>query len=224
MPTLEREMTTMDILVIAGLVLMLGILAALALPRIVCPWREHATLRSFADLVDLHHQPNRVLGIPRSGRAAGTYRGRACTIETFKEMGVDPRRRVVLSVDNPLSCSFDVIRKPAWGATAEGRSETSFEVIHSAPPNLAWTVIDAGQLDERSLQFPRQVQANGYHLSLSGCLLRLEHQPRGMCFGRVDREATRLQVLLSALCDAAEAIERTESAHTKSVRAQASVT
>ena len=173
----------MDILVIAALVLLLGILAALALLRIVGPWREQAALRRFADLVGLHHQPHRVLGIPRSGRAAGTY---------------------------PLACSFDVIRRPASEATEEARTQAPCQVIHSAPPELARIVLDAADLDGRAAQFPRQVQASGYHLSLSGCLLRLEYRPRWLCFGSIDQHVTGLQVLLGGLCDAAEAIERSE--------------
>jgi hypothetical protein len=210
MPALERERTTMDILVIAALVLLLGILAALALSRIVGPWREQAALRRFADLVGLHHQPHRVLGIPRSGRAAGTYRERACTIETFKQMGVDPHTRVVLSVDNALACSFDVIRRPASEATEEARTQAPFEIIHSTPPELARIVLDAADLDGRAAQFPRQVQASGYHLSLSGRLLRLEYRPRWLCVGSIDQDVAGLQVLLGGLSDATEAIERSE--------------
>jgi len=210
MPALERERTTMDILVIATLVLVLGILAALALLRIVGPWREQAALHRLADLVGLHHQSHRVLGIPRSGRAAGTYRGRACTIETFKQMGVDPHTRVVLSVGNPLACGFDVIRRPASEATDKARAQAPCQVIHSAPPELARIVLDAADLNDRAAQFPRQVQASGYHLSLSGCLLRLEYRPRWLSSGPIGQDVIGFQALLEALCDGAEAIERSE--------------
>jgi hypothetical protein len=83
----------MDVLVIAALVLMLGILALLLLPRVMGLWREQAVLRKVADLLALYYRPNRVLGVPRSGRATGTYRGRACTIEMGKHVGVPAQAR-----------------------------------------------------------------------------------------------------------------------------------
>jgi hypothetical protein len=219
---LEREPTMTDVLVIAALVLMLGILAFLLLSRIVGPWREQTVLHRVAALLELRHQPNPVLGIPRSGRATGTYRGRACTIEMGKQVGVELHTRVVLSVDNPSSCSFDVIRRPVpRGASESGRVLEHYKVIRSTPLHLAQAVVDSGQLEAQSSHFPRQVQASGYHLSLNGSLLRLQHRPGRTYRGPIDQDVAGLQALLGALCDVADAFERSEMAHLSRVPAQA---
>jgi len=211
-----------DVLVIAALVLMLGILALLLLPRTVGPWREQTALRRLARLLRLHHQPNRVLGIPRSGRATGTYRGRACTIEMGKQVGVERHTRVVLSVDNPSSCSFDVIWRPTpRGVSEPGRAREGYQVMRSTPPDLAQAVVDSGQLEAQASHFPRQVQASGYHLSLSGSLLRLQHRPGRTYWGPIDQDVAGLQALLGALCDVADAFERSEIARLSRAPAQA---
>jgi hypothetical protein len=203
-------------------VLMLGILALLVLPRVVGPWREQAALRRLAALLELRHQPSRVLGIPRSGRATGTYRGRTCTIEMGRQIGVELHTRVVLSVDNPSSCGFDLVRRPASRDASEPRRASElYRVMRSTPPDLAQAVVVDGQLEARSLRFPRQVQASGYHLSLSGSLLRLEHRPRRTYWGPIDQDVTGLQALLGGLCDVAEAFERSEMAQSGRALAQA---
>jgi len=211
-----------DVLVIAALVLMLGILTFLLLPRIVGPWREQTALHRVATLLKLRHQPNRVLGIPRSGRATGAYRGRACTIEMGKQVGAELHTRVVLSVDNPSSCSFDVIRRPTpRGVSEPGRAREGYQVMRSTPPDLAQAVVDSGQLEVQALHFPRQVQASGYHLSLNGSLLRLQHRPGRTYWGPIDQDVAGLQALLGALCDVADAFERSEIARPSRAPAQA---
>jgi hypothetical protein len=104
----------MDILVIASLILLLGVLAAWMLPRLACPWREQVALRKLAEQLGFRYYGRRRLGIPRSGRATGRLRDRACTIETFKQMGVDPYTRVIISVDNPHGCRFRTVLRRIW--------------------------------------------------------------------------------------------------------------
>jgi hypothetical protein len=199
----------MDSLVIAALVLMIGLLTAWTLPHLVCPWREQVTLRRLAERIGLHYHGRRTLGVPRSGRAAGVCYDRECTIETFKQMGVDPCTRVVVAVDNPMGCSFDVVQRPSSSATGEA---APCQVVTSAPEDLARTVLDACDVEGRTPQFPRQVRANGYHLSLKGHTLRLEHRPRWLCFGPVEQDIAGYRALLQTLCDTAEAIEAVEVA------------
>ena len=62
----------MEILAIAALVLLLGVLTAWTLPHLVCPWREQVALRKLAGQIGFRDYGRRTLGIPSSGRAAGT--------------------------------------------------------------------------------------------------------------------------------------------------------
>ena len=202
----------MDILVIAALVLLLGLLTAWTLPQLVCPWREQVTLRKLAQRIGFRYYGRRTLGIPRSGRATGTLHDRECTIENFKEMGVDPCTRMTVSVDNPLGCRFDVVQSPASVARAEKAQREPLQIVASVPEGLARAVLDKCDLDGRAPQFARQVRANGYRLSLSGYALRLEHHPRWLCFGSIEQDVAGFQVLLATLCEAAGAIERVEAA------------
>lgn len=212
----------MDILVIAALVLLLGLLTAWTLPHLVCPWREQVALRKLAERIDFRYRGRRVLGIPRGGRATGAYRDRDCTIETFKEMGVDPHTRVVISVDNPMGCAFDVIQRPSSEAKGmAGQDPVPYRVVASAPEELAASVLDTCNLKGRMPQFPRQIRENGYHLSLSGHALRLEHHPRWACFGPLEQDIAGYGALLEALCEAAGEIERLQAARSRHIVAQA---
>ncbi len=211
----------MDILVIAALVFTLGVLTAWTLPRLVCPWREQIALRKLAERIGFRYHGRRALGIPRSGRATGTLHHRECTIETFKQMGVDPYTRIVVSVDNPTACSLDVVQGPSSSAAGgPGRQPTPYQIVDSAPEGLARAVLEMCDLDGRTPQFPRQVRANGYHLSLSGYTLRLEHRPRWVCFGSVEQDIVGYHALLETLCEAAGAIERVDAARQGRVIAQ----
>jgi hypothetical protein len=197
----------MDILVIASLILLLGVLAAWMLPRLACPWREQVALRKLAEQLGFRYYGRRRLGIPRSGRATGRLRDRACTIETFKQMGVDPYTRVIISVDNPHGCRFEIVQRPSSGSVGDGEQAARRQIAHSAPEDLANAVLEMCDLARRAPQFPRQVRANGYRLSLSGHALHLEHHSRWMCFGPVEQDVAGLHVLLETLCEAAGAIE-----------------
>ncbi len=127
----------MDILVIAALVFTLGVLTAWTLPRLVCPWREQIALRKLAERIGFRYHGRRALGIPRSGRATGTLHHRECTIETFKQMGVDPYTRIVVSVDNPTACSFDVVQALP-PVQREGLGGSPRHTRPSAAPQRGW--------------------------------------------------------------------------------------
>ena len=203
----------MDILVIAALVLILGTLTAWMLPYLVCPWREQVTLRKLAGVLGFRYHGWRTLGIPRRGRVTGTFHDRDCTIETLKQMGVDPYTRMVVSIDNPLAYSFDVVQHPTSASSGDKEQrQEPLQIVGSTPDGLARTVLRTCDLEGRAPQFPRQVRASGYHLSLSGYMMRLEHRPRWLCFGPIERDVIGFRALLETLCDAADAIERSETA------------
>jgi hypothetical protein len=198
----------MSVRLIAGLAL-LALIVVFAWPRIVCPWREQVALRRLSARTGLTYTGRRVLGIPRVGRAFGSYLGRACALERHKGLEVHPALRILCSVQNRDDWAFRLVAAvPGPDPDASGgAAHPALWVAQSTPPGLAERAIVEARLAKRIPPVAAGIRASEYHLSLSGHLLRFEHLPRGLCALPPDRAAEALQAVLEALCACAASLE-----------------
>jgi hypothetical protein len=200
----------MEYLLGASLVLLIAILAVCAWPSVVCPWLGARAWRRLATRLGLTYIRRHTLGIPRRGRVVGVYRGREVTLDTYKEMGVEQRMRIVLSVRNPPGGSMLVLSMP-WGDRegqgGDERSARPFRIVESEPGDLGAKVFASDDLREGVWNVMQGTRARNYRIELSGRVLRFEQEPRTFCFLGVDRHVEHVQALFDVLCDVAEAVE-----------------
>lgn len=200
----------MEYLLGGTLVVLLAILAVFAWPSVVCPWLEGRAWRRLADRAGLTYRRSRVLGIPRRGRVVGSYRGRDLTLDTYRDLGLGLRMRILLSVRNPIGGSMLICGLP-WtdreDRQVDGRGDRPFTIAQSEPGDLAAKVFAAADLHEGMWSVVQEMRVRDYRIDLSDYVLRFEQEPRTFCFLSVERQADRLQALLDVLCNIAEAAE-----------------
>jgi hypothetical protein len=181
-----------------GLLVVLGILAW---PKVVCPLMRESAWRGLAARTGLAYRRRKLLGIPRPGRIVGTYRGRECTLYTHKELGIELRMCIVLSVDNQAEGAMSVL----W----RQHLDQSFLIRRSQPKQLVDELFASDSLGQRLEDVAQRTWSHSYHVELSGHLLKFEQKPQTFCPGGGARQyADRLQALLDVLCDVADAIEQ----------------
>jgi hypothetical protein len=149
------------------------------------------------------------LGVPRQGRIRGSYRGRECTLGTFKELGVDLRMRIVLSVDNRFQVSMRVLCRSGSPGTDGDRSlRELFSVIESEPMGFARQVFASEDLRRRIQELVGSAWSRSDYIEANEHMLRFERRIGGLCDYRVGQHVEHLHALLDTLCDIAETIER----------------
>ena len=200
----------MEYLLGGSLVVLFVILVVFAWPSVVCPWLGAMAWRKLAARTGLTHRRSGYLGIPRRGRVVGSYRGRDLTLDTYRDMGVDLRMRILLSVRNPVGASMLIYGLP-WtdreDRQVDGRGDRPFTIAQSEPGDLAAKVFAAADLHEGMWSVVQEMRVRNYRIDLSDYVLRFEQEPRTFCFLSVERQADRLQALFDVLCDIAEAVE-----------------
>ena len=201
----------MDYLAIAGLTVVLVILVIFAWPQIVCPWVEQNAWRELARRKGMRYRRRRTLGVPRGGRIVGTWRGRECSVSTYKALGVALQMRVVLSVDNRSDGTLLALGQPSdWRDLEPERRETgpALEIVESQPGDLAHKALVSTGLDDRIREIARERRTYGYRIEVSGHALRFEWPFRRFSRLDIDPIVRTLTALLDALCDTAEAVEQ----------------
>ena len=178
-----------------------GLLCALGLfswSRVICPLRRERGWRALAARTGLAYRRRRVLGVPKPGRATGVYRRRECSLSTYRALGVEARMCLVLALENQAQGAISVL----WEQRADA------QVQHSQPAELAKELLAFQGLGQRLSDAARGIWSKGYHLELSGHMLRFEQSLPAFCPYGSERYVAGLQALLDALCDLATAIEQ----------------
>lgn len=179
---------------LAGL---LGVLVLFSWPGVICPLQRVRGWRALAARTGLAYRQRRALGLPRPGRVTGTYRGRECALSTYRALDVEERMCLVLSLENRASGVMSVL----W-------EQRAAQVLQSQPDGLAKALLAAEGLGQRLSDAAQGIWSKGYHLELSGHLLRLEQNLPAFCPYGSERYVSGLQALLDVLCDIATAIEQ----------------
>ena len=185
----------------AALVGLLVVLGIFAWPRVVCPLMREGAWRGLAARTGLAYRRRRVLGIPRPGRISGTYRGRECALYTHKELGIELRMCIVLSLDNQVEGAMSVL----W----RQHLDQPFLIRRSQPKELADQIFASDSLGQRLPDVAQRTWSHSYHVELSGHLLKFEQKPQVFSPGGGKQQyVERLHALLDVLCDVADAIEQ----------------
>jgi hypothetical protein len=180
---------------------LLVVLGILAWPKVVCPLMRERAWRGLAARTGLAYRGRRILGIPRPGRISGTYRGRGCTLYTHKELGIELRMCVVLSLDNQAAGAMSVL----W----RQHLDQPFLIRRSQPTQLVDDLFASDSLGQRLQDVAQRTRSHSYHVELSGHLLKFEQKLQTFCpGGGKQRYVDHLQALLDVLCDVADAIEK----------------
>jgi hypothetical protein len=175
-----------------------GVLALFFWPRVICPLQRERGWRALAAHTGLAYRGRRVLGVPRPGRVTGTYQGRECSLSTYRALGVEARMCFVLSLKNQAQGAMSVLWQP----------RAAPQVRQSQPEGLADALLAVDDLGQRLSEAAQSLWSKGYHLELSGHMLRFEQSLPAFCPYGSERYVHSLQALLDVLCDLATAIEQ----------------
>ena len=199
----------MDYVTWAGLILVLVILGIVAWSAVVCPWLRERAWRQLAERTGLTCRWRSSFGIPRQGRIRGSYHGRECTLSTFRELGIELRMRVILSIDNRSQGSIRVLCRPRPpGLNGDGSLRELFSLIESDPEGFVREVFASEGLRRRIQELERSRWSRDDYVEVDGHMLRFERRIGRFCDYRVGQHMEHLHGLLDTLCDIAETIEQ----------------
>jgi hypothetical protein len=163
----------MDWWVWGALVGLLGVLVLFSWPRIICPLQRARGWRALAARTGLAYLQRRALGLPRPGRVTGTYRGRECSLSTYRALDVEARMCFVLVLRNQARGAMSVL----W----DQRADPPTQVRLSQPDGLAEELLALAGLGQRLSDAAQDTWSKGYHLELSEHMLRLETNLPAFC-------------------------------------------